>query len=205
MELLGNFLLDHVLLHVVIIDVVELHKIIFLEGLSCKISAVSWIINASLSMDHTINNKFHICVLSLSVLKILIEDISSLKVVSIIYQNFLSASWAEHSAVIGMNQTIELVNLNSILIPVVILIVPVINSSLEVFPFSFNLSSGGWIIRKTISGMDHAIKLTDLEDFSFFFSLLLSIVSLEHVIVDFFMINKVDILTVPLKINLSHG
>ena len=156
-------------------------------------------------MDHTINNKFHICVLSLSVLKILIEDISGLKVVGIIYQNFLSACWAEHSAVIGMNQTIELVNLNSILIPVVILIVPVINSSLEVFPFSFNLSSGGWIISKTISSMDHAIKLTDLKDGFLFFSLLLSIVSLEHVIVDFFMINKVDILTVPLKINLSHG
>lgn len=103
-------------------------------------------------------------------------------------KNLFSAGRAEHSTVRGVNQTIELVNLSSVLISFKILIKPIVGSSLDIFPFNIDLSSSCWVILFTISGMDHAIKLTDLKDCPLLFSFLLSIVSLKHIIVDFFVV-----------------
>jgi hypothetical protein len=140
------------------------------------------------------------------VLKICIEDISCLQVVSIVNQNFSSAGWAEHSTVRGVNQTIKLVNLNSILVSLVILIVPVVGTSLDILPLDVNLSSGGWIILLSISGVDHSIKLTDLKYFSLLGSFLFIVISLEQLIIHLFVIKEIYVLSVPLKkVHSSQG
>jgi len=78
MELLLNFLLDHVGLHVVIVDVLELNEVVILKSLSGHISAVSWVVNSGLGVNHSIKLLDNVVVLLSCVLKVLIKDISSL-------------------------------------------------------------------------------------------------------------------------------
>lgn len=98
-----------------------------------------------------------------------------------------------------MNKTIELVNLNSLLVSFKILIEPVISSSLDIFPFDINLSSSIWIKLLAISGMDHTIKLTDFKNGFLLSSFLLVIEPLELFIVPLFVIHEINILTMPLN------
>jgi len=90
LEVLFNLFLDGLGLQVIIIDILELNELVVLEGLSGSISAVSWVINSSLGVDHAIELLNNVLFFKLSVLKILIKDVSSLDVVSIMNQNFFS-------------------------------------------------------------------------------------------------------------------
>jgi len=90
LEVLFNLFLDGLGLQVIIIDILELNELVVLEGLSGSISAVSWVINSSLGVDHAIKLLNNVLFFKLSVLKILIKDVSSLDVVSIMNQNFFS-------------------------------------------------------------------------------------------------------------------
>ena len=134
-----------------------MNEVVVLKGLSGHIPSVSWIVNASLSMDHTIKLGHNFLSLGLSGFKIFIKDVISLQVVGIVNQYFSSVSGAEHSAVRGVNQSIELVNLNPILVSVKIFIVPVISSCLDILPLGFNFSASGWVILFAISGVDQAV------------------------------------------------
>lgn len=188
MELGFNLLLDHSLLHVIVIDVSELKEVVVLKSFPSHVSSVSWVVNASLSVDHAIERSNKLLSLGISCFKILIKDVSSLQIVGIVNQNFSSASWAEHSAIRAMNQTIELINLCSIFIPLKILVKPVISSSLDILPVNINLSSCSWVILSAICGMDHAIDLADLKNFSLLSPLLLIVESLEQLIISFLVI-----------------
>jgi len=90
LEVLFNLFLDGLGLQVIIIDILELNELVVLEGLSGSISTVSWVINSSLGVDHAIELLNNVLFFKLSVLKILIKDVSSLDVVSIMNQNFFS-------------------------------------------------------------------------------------------------------------------
>jgi len=90
LEVLFNLFLDGLGLQVIIVDILELNELVVLEGLSGSISAVSWVINSSLGVDHAIELLNNVLFFKLSVLKILIKDVSSLDVVSIMNQNFFS-------------------------------------------------------------------------------------------------------------------
>tara|TARA_B110000285_G_scaffold222041_1_gene275734 strand:+ start:472 stop:774 length:303 start_codon:yes stop_codon:yes gene_type:complete len=90
LEVLFNLFLDGLGLQVIIIDILELNELVVLKGLSGSISAISWVINSSLSVDHAIELLNNVLFFKLSVLKILIKDVSSLDVVSIMNQNFFS-------------------------------------------------------------------------------------------------------------------
>ena len=206
MELRVNLLLNHSLLHVVIVNITSLNEVVVLKDFSCHVSSVSWIVDAGLSMDHTVELGHSFLSLGLSGFKIFIKDVISLQVVGIVNQYFSSISWAEHSTVWGVNQSIELVNLNPILVSLEILIVPVISSCLDILPLGFNFSASSRVILFAVSGVDHTVKLTNLEDISLLSSLLLIVVSLEQFIVPLFVVHEVDILTMPLnEIDSGHG
>jgi len=149
-------------------------------------------------MDHTIELLNNVSFFYLGVFKIFIENVSSLNVVSVMNHYFFSIRWAEHSAVSGVDQTVELVNLSSVSVSIEVLIVPVVRLSLDVFPFNVNFSTSGRVKLFSVGGMDHTIELTHLKDLSGLLSFLFSLVSLKHIIIDFFVIDKINILTMPL-------